>query len=126
MSFESLVQNTENQDLFVWVWDLLTSNQQMILDGVRLRPGETARITLEQGKRESGKIRWRTQAPDDSDLVKVNSAIVHPDSPVAIDLYDAALLRSSNSNASLEGAREAPHTSSVTQRVSFTLDPDSD
>lgn len=51
-------------DLYAWVWDLNTSNQQVVLNGARLNKGQEVGLILQVDGDRNYSIRWRVQTTD--------------------------------------------------------------
>ena len=69
------VHNDDMVDLFVWVRDLLSYGQDIVLSEQRLSPDESVQIEVELDEDKNAKILWRAQRADDPSVSKESDAL---------------------------------------------------
>lgn len=95
MKMEIYVKNEDMDDIFVWVRDNLDRGQELVLDGVRLNPGERIGVEVEKDEDGDGLITWLAQKAHDSSVQKQEGPLsVDEGEEVDVDLFGAT--RASN------------------------------
>lgn len=74
------IENADTQDLFVWVYDLNTANQQMVLAGARINEHQSSVVQIQEDGNGKGRIHWRAVRASDASRSREGDA-----SPAARD-----------------------------------------
>ena len=64
------IENADTDDLFVWANDLNTSDQQMVLDGVRINEHQSSVIEIQEDGNGKGRVHWRAVRANDASKVR--------------------------------------------------------